>query len=391
MTASASTATDRVIPILSAANFVIGMGAFMLVGLLNPLAQDLAMTAPQAGMIMVVYAMAYAVLSPLLVSLTGRIGRRRLLASALLIFALSCLMAAFAPDPATIFLSRVVAAAGAGLVTPVSAAVAAGLSPPGRRASALAAVFFGLTLAQVLGVPAGSFIAYTFGWRPAFGLVAVLALPVIWGIWVIVPAGLGFAPVGLADLGRTLANLRHMLAIGFTSFFLGAIYIIYTYIAPLLATTMGFGRDGITLALLMFGVGAVAGNLAGGRLTDRIGAGPTLALLAVGEIAIMPVFSLLPFAAPGFFALCFVWAAIGWSFMAAQQERLIGLDPANAQVMLALNAASIYVGAAAGSAVGAAVVSSAGLGALGIAGGAGAFCALAILLLSFRMNRPRST
>lgn len=375
-----------VIAILSTANFVTGIGAFVIVGLLNPLAADLGMSAAQAGWIMVVYALAYAVLSPLLVSATGRIGRRRVLAFAFGLFALSNLIAALATGPGLMFASRIIAAAGAGVVTPVAAAVAAGLSPPERRARALAAVFFGLTLAQVLGVPAGSYIAYTFGWRIAFGLVALLALPCLWLIWTRVPSGLSFAPVSLKDLGRTLGNLPQMIAVAFTAALMGSIYVIYTYISPLLAETMAFGRDGIALVLLIFGLGAVAGNLGGGAVTDRIGPVRTLSILAVAQMLIMPAFSLLPMPVPMLLILSFLWAIFGWSFMAAQQVRLISLDQEQASVLLALNAAAIYVGAALGSAIGSAVISNFGLAALGLTGG---LCAIGALLTLFVGERMR--
>ncbi len=375
-----------VISILSAANFVTGMGAFMVVGLLNPLAEDVGITSSQAGALMTVYALGYALLSPLLVSITGRVGRRKILTAGLSLFALSCLVAALAPTPSILFGSRVLAAAGAGLITPVAAAVAAALSAPERQARALASVFFGLTLAQVLGVPAGGFVAYTFGWRTAFLCVFLLALPVIWLLWTRVPSGLSFKPVSLSDLGHVLATPRLMVAISFTTFFLGSIYVVYTFIAPLLSETMQYGRNGITLTLLVFGVGAVVGNLLGGRLADRIGSYRTLTLLAVAQILIMPVFSLLPMSTTAVMTLSLVWAAFGWAFMAAQQVRLISLEPASAPVLLALNAAAIYVGAALGSAAGAGVLAGPGLLWLGVFGGLGAALALAVLWISQHLN-----
>lgn len=376
------------IPILSAANFVIGMGAFMVVGMLNPVAEDLALSPARAGWMMTIYALSYAVLSPILVALTGRVGRRRILAFGLTLFAVANVTASLASSEAGLLAARGLAAAGAGLVTPVSAAVAANLAAPERRARALASVFFGLTLAQVLGVPVGSWIAYTFGWRWAFAIVALLAFPITALIWTRIPAGLSVPPVTLRDLGRTLRNLRHLLAVSFTSVFLGAIYVIYTYLAPLLTTQMGFGRDGIALILLIFGFGAVFGNLAGGQMTDRIGATRTLLILALSQAAIMPWFTALPLPILGLAALMLSWSMFGWAFMAAQQVRLIALDPNSVSVLLALNAAAIYVGSAVGALVGGFVIGAYGLGALGWFGSAGAIAAALVLGLSNRLNRP---
>ncbi|MFQ6550426.1 MFS transporter [Aestuariibius sp. 2305UL40-4] len=385
-TAAPTAGTRSIIAILSTSNFVIGMGAFVVIGMLEPLSDDLGITPAEAGWLMTIYALAYAVFSPILVSLTGRIGRRRILAAALGIFATASLLGAMAPDPITLNATRILAAAGAGLFTPNTAAVAALLSAPEARGKALAAVFMGLTLAQVAGVPAGSFIAYTFGWRLALLLVAVLALPCLWLIWTRVPAGLAFQPSRLSDLARTLRHGPTMLAVLFTTSFLAAIYVLFTYIAPLLTAQMGYGRNGITLILVVFGLGAVVGNLGGGWLADRIGAVRTLTLLATAQILIMPVFSILPIATPALIALAFTWSVAGWSFMAGQQLRLISLAPAEANVVLALNAAAIYVGAALGSAAGGAVLATFGPGALGLAAGAMAILALIHITVSARLS-----
>ena len=374
------------IPILSAANFVIGMGAFMVIGLLEPMADGLALSTAAAGWVMTSYAVAYAVLSPVLVSVTGGLGRRRVMALGLMLFALGCALSALAPAPATLFAARMVAAAGAGLFTPVAAAVAAATSAPDRQGKALAAVFFGLTLAQVFGVPAGGWVAYTFGWRSAFWMVVALAVPCIWLIWTGVPRGLRFQPVSLRALGRVLADGPAMLGIAFTTSFIGAIYVIYTYLSPLLGQTMGWGRDGIVLALIVCGFGAVAGNLIGGAVSDRIGAGRTLTILAVSQVLIMPLFSLLPMLSGLVLGLLLLWTSFGWSFQAAQQMRLLSIAPQAAGVILALNAAAIYVGTAVGSALGGAVLSGFGLEALGIGGGLAAILAVALLLWSRRVS-----
>ena len=382
----AATEHTGLVSILSASNFVIGMGAFVVVGLLTPISTNFDISTAAAGWVLTVYAIAYAICSPLLVAMTGRIGRRRVMAAGLGLFALSCVVSALAPNPEILFAARVLAAAGAGLFTPIAAATAAALSAPERRARALAAVFFGLTLAQVVGVPAGSFVAYTFGWRMAFAIVAVLALPCIWLIWSRVPAGLAFQPVCLDDLRSILANGPVLLAVLFTTSFLGAIYVVYTYVSPLLELTMGFGRNGITLALVMFGCGAVIGNLLGGVLADKIGPIRTLIILAGLQILIMPVFSLLPLARWALMGLILAWSVSGWSFMAGQQVRLIAMAPESASVVLALNAAAIYVGAALGSAFGGFVLNEFGLIALGVAGGGVATLALIHILVSARLS-----
>lgn len=375
------------IRILSATNFVVGMGAFMVIGMLPPIADDIGISIAAAGWIMTFYAIAYAISSPLLVSGTGNVGRRKVLFLGLSTFAVANLVAAFAPSDTALFAARALAAIGAGITTPVTAAIVAGVVPEERRAQSLAAVFFGLTLAQVLGVPVGSFIAYSIGWRYAFVLVALLAVPCLWLIWTKIPRGLPFQPVGLRDLATVLSDWKTLLAVLFTTTFLAAIYVPFTYIAPLMEAQMGFGRDGISAVLLAFGCAAVVGNLLGGWMSDKIGPARSLLLLACAQVVLMPLLSGLPITVGLVFALVFVWSICGWSFMAGQQARVIGLAPERAPIVLSLNAAAIYVGTALGAFIGGAVVAGFGLQALGWAGGAMALLAVVHLLLSLRISR----
>lgn len=383
--------TKRLIQILSATNFVIGMGAFMVIGMLPPMADGLGMSIAGSGWIMTVYALAYAIASPLLVSGTGGIGRRRVLFLGVSVFALANLLAAVAPNGGIMLVARALAAAGAGMTTPVAAAVVAGVVAPERRATSLAAVFFGLTLAQVIGVPTGSYIAYSIGWRYVFLMVALLSVPCLWLIWTRVPRGLRFQPVGLRDLGTVLADWRIMVTILFTATFLAAIYVPFTYVAPLMEAHMGFGRNGISGVLLAFGLAAVVGNLLGGWMSDSFGPTPTLLFLAVCQVVLMPFLSFLPMAAWMVFVLVFAWSIFGWSFNAPQQARVISLAPDRAPVVLSLNAAAIYVGAAVGASVGGGAISQGGLLSLGWVGGAMALLGVLHLLVSARINRKAWT
>ena len=162
------------IPLMSMGNFVIGVAGFSIIGILEPLGADMNRSAASAGQLMTVYALAYAVLSPLMVALSGQIGRRRVLAASMVLVTAAAVISALASTFAMLNMGRIIAAAGAGIFTPVAAAVAATLYPAEQRAKVLASVFFGLTLSQVLGVPVGSWIAYAFGWRWTFWLVVLM-------------------------------------------------------------------------------------------------------------------------------------------------------------------------------------------------------------------------
>ncbi|WP_191090038.1 MFS transporter [Histidinibacterium aquaticum] len=375
------------IPVLAAANVVVGLNAFLVIGVIEPLAGGFEVSEAAAGRLLTTYALSYALLSPLLVALTGRLGRRRVLAGGMMVLGLATALSALSPALVPLHLTRILAAIGAGVITPVTAAVAAGLVAEDHRARAIAAVIAGLTIAQAVGVPVGTWLGYTFGWRLAFWLVAALALPAAWLLWVTVPKGLRFTPVSLSDLGRVLATPPQMAAILFTATFLGATFLLYTYLAPLLTQEQGVSQSGVSVLLFVYGLGAVAGNLLGGAATDRVGPRRMLTGLCLLQIPLLTVFSALPLPLVAVYALVGAWSLSGWSFGAAQQVRLLKIAPERAQVLFALNAACIYLGISLGSYAGGAVLSRFGPGALGIAAAIGIALALLHLLLSDRATR----
>ncbi|KPF70027.1 hypothetical protein IP84_04055 [beta proteobacterium AAP99] len=363
--------------LLAVANFVIGMGAFVVIGVLVPVATAFAVSKPQAGLLMTVYAIVYALTSPVLVALTGRFGRAQVMLAGLAIFLLGALLASFAPSFEFLLAARAVMAVGGGLVTPVAASIGVMLVAPEQRGRALAVIFGGLTLAQVFGVPLGAWLGYAFGWRMAFEVVAVLALVSGVVLWRMLPREVQVPPTSLKTLGSVLATPHLVLAVSFTACFVGGLYVLYTYMAPFLEARYGLGRDGVTGMLVLFGVGAVLGNWLGGRMTDRQGPTKTLVSLAVVQIMIMPVLTHLPGGVAFGAVMIFLWSAMAWSFMVAQQARLAQLSPAQAPILFALNAAAIYVGGFIGSAIGGRLLADGSFRDLG-AGGAG-LMALALI------------
>ena len=380
--AAGTAASNRAIFLLLAtALFVIGMGAFVVVGILTPMAGALAISPATAGWAMTAYALVYAVASPLLVALTGAIERKTVVLAGLAIFTSGAVIAALAPAFWMVLAGRGVMAVGGGLVTPVAASIAAGLAAPADRGRALATVFGGLTLAQVLGVPAGAWLGYAVGWQAAFWAVAVRGLIVTLALSRLIPRGISVPGASLAALGQVLASPLHLGAVAFGVLFLSGIYCVYTFIGALLETRLGLERDGISTMLLIFGIGAVAGNWIGGRMTDRIGATRTLAALCAAQIVLLPAVSLSAMAFVPMALLMGVWSVCGWSFMAPQQARLSALDPARTTTLFALNASAIYLAASVGTLAGGMVLHATGsYGSLGIAGAA--FIALAALSLA---------
>jgi predicted MFS family arabinose efflux permease len=352
------------------------MGAFVVIGILSPVADDLGLAQSQAGLLLTVYAITYALSSPLLVAITGGVDRTWALVGGMTTFSIGALAAALSTGLTSVLVARGVMALGAGIVTPVAASVGVALAGAEGRGRALAVVFGGLTLAQALGVPVGAWLGYAYGWRTAFAVVVVLGALAIVAFILRLPRGVRVPVATLASLRAVLSSVQQSLAVSFTALFIGALYVFYTFLAPFLESRFRLGRDGVTLVLAIFGAGAVIGNSVGGVLTDRIGPHRTLVLLCMAQLVLLPLMTWAPMPLTLFCAVVALWSVCSWSFMVPQQARLALLAPERIPVLFALNAAAIYVGGSVGSALGGAALQASGYTLLG-PGGAG----LALLAL----------
>jgi len=379
--------------LLAVANFAVGMGAFIVIGVLVPVAADFSISKAAAGWLMTVYAIVYAVMSPILVAVTGRMERARVLIGGLILLLLGAVVAVIAPTYEILLAGRALMALGGGIVTPVSMAVGAASVEPQNRGAALATVYGGLTISQAVGVPAGAWLGYAFGWRLAFGVVAAITLLAAAILYRLVPRGLAVQPTSLRTLGTLLTSKRPLLAASFTVLFMSGVFVVYTYIAPFVEARHALGRNGVTVMLLVFGLTAIVGNAMGGYLTDRIGSVRTLTVLCIAQLTLLPFLTLthLPLVATGL--VLGVWSVFGWSVHVPQQARLSALDPPKAPVLLALHAGAIYVGGSVGSWVGGQALERSGPDALGPAGAvliAVAFATLGLVAWMDRARRPSS-
>jgi DHA1 family inner membrane transport protein len=377
--------------LLSAGTLAVGIGAFGVIGVITPLSRDLALTPVGAGWVMSAYAVAYAIGSPLGTSLTGRYERRDVLVAGMALFAVGALISALAGSATTLYAGRIVMALGSGLYSPAAAGVAIAAVAPERRGKALATVYGGLTLAQVIGIPVGSYVGYTIGWPWLFLAVTAGAAAMAVALFVQVPRKIQVAPATLSDLFAAMTDLRLAIALLLTVTTMGAAWIPYTFLAPIIEEKTGAGPEVVGLLLVIYGLGSMAGNALGGFLTDRIGAVKALTVAAIGPIPFMAALTFLPWGPfLGAFIL-FGWAGVGWSIAVAQQSRLVGLDPARTQVLLSLNAACIYVGAALGSSLAGQAKSLGGIPALGVAAVTLGLIGVAHLALTVRLSGAKAS
>ncbi|AVQ82972.1 MULTISPECIES: MFS transporter [unclassified Variovorax] len=375
--------------------FAIGTESFMVAGLLPVLAADLQVSAARAGQLVLLFALSYAVGSPLMAALFARFGRRPLLIASLAAFSGLALAAGLAHGFALLALARIALGLAAGVFLPTASAVAAAMVSPALRGRALAIVSGGGTVAVALGVPLGAWIASWGGWRTAYLLIAAVAALAAWGLALGLPRALAQAPAAAKqapafEAARAPGVLPALLV---TLLWATGGFSFYTYIALFLSGTLGFGAEGASAVFCAIGVAAALGTAAGGWATDRFGADRVAQGFALLLVVILGGLSfaaqMLPrgLALPLIVGLSALWGFAGWGFGPAQAVRLIRLAPERAPMTLSLNASATYLGIAAGSALGGAAIELFGVSAVGWAGAAMQLTGLALLLRAARRAR----
>ncbi|MFB4313900.1 MFS transporter [Actinomadura sp. 21ATH] len=374
--------------VLALGTFAVGTDAYVVAGFLPGMAGSLNVTEGTAGQSATAFAVAYALLSPVLATVLARMPRRPLLVGALAVLALANLGSALAPNFAVLMATRVLAAAGAAAFTPNAGAVAASLVTPAQRARALAVVIGGLTMATALGVPLGNVAAKMLDWRAALGLVALLCAVAGAGVYAALPALPGGPAV---PLRRRLAALRRpgvVAVLPLTVFGMAAGYGLYAYAVPIMRA-LGTGTAAETWLLFLYGAGAVAGNLASGTSVDRYG---PIRVQLVGFTALAATLAAFAWAAaagahllPLTALLMSAWGAATWFQTPAQQVRLINAAPEETAVVVGLNSAALYAGIALGTAAGGALLPAGAAAPLG----ACAVLALGCLLYLVATRRYR--
>lgn len=266
---------------LTAGAFGIGVTEFVIMGLLLDVSRDLGVTIAAAGMLISGYALGVVFGAPLLTALTARWPRKLVLLGLMGVFTLGNFACALAPDYGWLMTARVLTALAHGTFFGVGSVVATGLVAPERRASAIAVMFTGLTIANIVGVPFGTWLGQQFGWRAAFWAVTAVGVAASLVVATLVPKTAGEVEGGSwrADV-KAISRGPVLLAFLVTVLGFAGVFAVFTYVAPMLTQITGFADAAVSPILLVFGGGLVVGNLFGGRLADRNLNGAVLATLA---------------------------------------------------------------------------------------------------------------
>ncbi|MFF2941480.1 MFS transporter [Streptomyces niveus] len=249
--------------------FGIGTTEFVIMGLLPEVATEYGVTIPTAGHLVSGYALGVVLGAPIMTILGTRVSRKRMLMLLMGLFIAGNVLSALAPTFGLMLTGRVVASLAHGAFFGIGSVVAAGLVAPHKRAGAIAMMFTGLTLANVVGVPLGTYVGQTTGWRATFLLVAGLGVVGLAGVAKLVPEQPRSKGVRLRHEVAAFRNVQVLLAMGMTVLGFGGVFAAITYITPMMTKTAGFADSSVTWLLVLLGLGMVGGNLIGGRYADR--------------------------------------------------------------------------------------------------------------------------
>lgn len=373
---------------LALASFGIGTTEYVIVGLLPNVATDLSVSIPQAGLLVTGYALSVTFGSPFLAIATARMNRRHALMLLMGVFIAGNLLCALAPDFWLLMGARIVTALCHGAFFGLGAVVAAELSPPSRKAQAIAMMFAGLTIANVLGVPLGTAMGEVFSWRDTFlavvgiGILAAIAL----AVWL--PRELPAPRLELKREAKAIGSVQVMLAMLISIVASSSLFSVFTYIAPILTGHTGVSAHGVTLMLLVFGVGLTVGNFGGGWLADRSLMPTVIGVTAVEVVllALFPLTSAHPLPAA---ITLFVWGALAFALVAPLQMQVVKEAAGAPNLASTINQGAFNLGNAIGAGLGGFGLSI-GLGYMELPWMGATLAAIAMLLaiISHRLEQP---
>jgi MFS transporter, DHA1 family, inner membrane transport protein len=376
---------------LTISAFAVGTTEFVIVGLLPTIAADLGVSIPSAGLLVSLYALGVTIGAPVLTAMADRVPRKTLLLLLLALFTLGNAYAAFAPDYGSLVTARFITGLAHGVFFAIASTIATDLVEPEKESSAIALVFLGLTVALVTGVPLGTFIGQNFGWQSTF--LGVVALGVIGFIAsaILVPANLTkTASAGIKAQLQVLTSPRLLLVYLITAVGYGGNFIAFTFLAPMLNEVTGLSAGAISLVLLLYGASVAVGNIAGGKLADRIGAVPALTVIFAGlaiSLVALGAFLTHPIAA---IAVAAFWGGFAFANVPPLQSYVVQIarevSPGAVDVASGLNIGAFNLGIAGGAWAGGLVVEGIGLAAAPYIAAGVVAAGIILVHLSGRLN-----
>lgn len=333
---------------LTVGAFAIGMTEFVIMGLLPNVAEDLQVSISSAGQLITMYALGVAIGAPILTVLTHRIPQKKLLCLLMVLFILGNGISVFAPSYAVMMGARIITALTHGTFFGVGAVIASNLVRPDKRAGAVSIMMAGLTIANIIGVPLGTFIGQHMGWRSSFGAIAIMGVIALIGILIFIPQIRQDKPASVLLQIRSLIRPKLLLYLLIGALGNAGLFSVFTYITPLLTQVTGFAEHSVTWILILFGCGVTLGNIVGGKLADWK-LMPSVLGLYFTICVLLTLFTFTIYSPTAAVLTIFLWGAASFAVFPGLQVRVMSL----AQAAPALASTSSHSAGNLGNAAGA--------------------------------------
>ncbi|AEK64198.1 Arabinose efflux permease [Collimonas fungivorans Ter331] len=333
---------------LAVAAFGIGTTEFVIMGLLPDVARDLGVTIPAAGMLVTGYALGVTIGAPIVAIATANMPRRTALLSLIGLFIIGNVLCALSPNYAVLMLARVVTAFCHGAFFGIGSVVAAGLVAPNRRAQAIALMFAGLTLANVLGVPFGTALGQQLGWRSTFWAVTVIGVLAAIALALWLPKKIEMQKTSLLQEFAVLKDKQVLMVLAISALASASLFSVFTYITPILEDVTGLTPHAVTLVLLVFGLGLTVGSALGGKLADwRLM--PSLIGFLVALAIVLTVFTLTMRTPLPAVITIFIWGVLAFAIVPPLQVLVVERASAAPNLASTLNQGAFNLGNASGA------------------------------------------
>ncbi|MFC4655705.1 MFS transporter [Rheinheimera marina] len=381
------------VPLLALAlgAFGIGVTEFSPMGMLTVIANDLAVSIPTAGMLISAYAFGVLVGAPLMTLLFANMSRRNLLLLSMGIFTVGNLISALADSYNLLLIGRIVTSFNHGAFFGVGSVVAMSIVPPEKRSGAVAAMFSGLTIATIGGVPLATYIGEVIGWRPAFFAMAVIGVVTMLALRLSLPP---LANEGKANVRQELKVLSKgpvLAALLLTVVSSSSMFTVFTYIVPILQDQTQASTAFVTSMLVLYGVGLAAGNVLGGRFADRSLAA-TLIVSLVAVTMLLALFSMISSSMWLVAPVIFFWGIASFALVPPLQSLVVQEAKEAPNLAASMNIGAFNLGNALGAVLGAAIIKAGlSLNYVPLAGAATALTGLVLWFMRSRQQRPAAT
>lgn len=375
--------------ILAIASFLVGTSQYIISGILDNISESLGITLAAAGQLITIFSLVYAIFTPVLMAITSRMDKRKLMIYSLGLFVIGNILAFVLPGYGFFIVSRIIMALGAGMVVVTALTIAEKIAPKGKKASAIATVIMGLTASLIIGVPLGRMTSEILGWKAVFGGIALFGLVAMVIISLTIPK---IQVEKLTPLNQQLALLKKpkvVLGLAITFFWLGGYSIAYTYLSPYLLNISGVSDKLLSSVLLIFGIASLVGSKFGGFSTDRWGVRFTLIGGMILHITMLVLLSIVTHTYVGVLVILILWSFAAWSTGPTQQYHLATIEPESSSVLLGLNQSMMQLAMAAGAGIGGIFVERISLTSITWLGALGVTIAIGFTILTSRSTSKK--